>query len=106
MYAARDLENPAVIVDANHSNSGKQYLEQIRIVKEVLHSCHHSADVKKLVKGVMIESYIELIVTRRLATVFMENQSQTHASDGLSLKSFYTILQTLLKNIFIMSGLM
>ena len=59
MYAARDLENPAVIVDANHSNSGKQYLEQIRIVKEVLHSCHHSADVKKLVKGVMIESYIE-----------------------------------------------
>ena len=59
MYAARDLENPAVIVDANHSNSGKLYLEQIRIVKEVLHSCHHSADVKKLVKGVMIESYIE-----------------------------------------------
>ena len=59
MYAARDLENPAVIVDANHSNSGKQYLEQVRIVKEVLHSCHHSADVKKLVKGVMIESYIE-----------------------------------------------
>ena len=59
MYAARDLENPAVIVDANHSNSGKQYLEQIRIAKEVLHSCHHSADVKKLVKGVMIESYIE-----------------------------------------------
>ena len=56
MYAARDLENPAVIVDANHSNSGKQYLEQIRIVKEVLHSCHHSADVKKLVKGVMIGS--------------------------------------------------
>ena len=43
----------------NSSNSGKQYLEQIRIVKEVLHSCHHSADVKKLVKGVMIESYIE-----------------------------------------------
>ena len=56
---SRGLENPAVIVDANHSNSGKQYLEQIRIVKEVLHSCKHSADVKKLVKGVMVESYIE-----------------------------------------------
>ena len=59
MYMSRGLENPAVIVDANHSNSGKQYLEQIRIVKEVLHSCKHSADVKKLVKGVMVESYIE-----------------------------------------------
>ena len=59
LYSKRDLVNRAVIVDANHSNSGKQYLEQIRIVKEVLHSCHHSADVKKLVKGVMIESYIE-----------------------------------------------
>lgn len=59
MYMSRDLLNPAVIVDANHSNSGKQYQEQIRIVKEVLHSCKHSADLKKLVKGVMIESYIE-----------------------------------------------
>ena len=45
MYAARDLENPAVIVDANHSNSGKQYLEQIRIVKEVLNSCHYGKSI-------------------------------------------------------------
>lgn len=59
MYDKRTLQNPATIVDANHSNSGKQFKEQIRIVKEVLHSCRHSADVKKLVKGVMIESYIE-----------------------------------------------
>lgn len=59
MYMSRDLLNPAVIIDANHSNSGKQYQEQIRIVKEVLHSCKHSADLKKLVKGVMVESYIE-----------------------------------------------
>ncbi len=58
-YSEINLVNPAVIVDANHSNSGKKYLEQIRIVKEVLHSCRHDADVKKLVKGVMIESYIE-----------------------------------------------
>ena len=59
MYAAKNLENMALIVDANHSNSNKQYLEQIRICKEVLHSCRHSADIHKLVKGFMIESYIE-----------------------------------------------
>lgn len=59
MYSKRDLKNPAVIIDANHSNSGKLYKEQIRIVKEVLHSCRHSEEIKNLVKGVMIESYIE-----------------------------------------------
>lgn len=58
-YANSSLANPALIVDTNHSNSGKQYLQQIRIAKEVLHSCLHDADVKKLVKGFMIESYIE-----------------------------------------------
>ena len=50
---------PACIVDANHSNSNKLHMEQIRIVKEVLHSRTHSDEVKNLVKGVMIESYIE-----------------------------------------------
>ncbi|MEE1114735.1 MAG: 3-deoxy-7-phosphoheptulonate synthase, partial [Eubacterium sp.] len=59
MYRERDLMNPAVIVDTNHSNSGKQYLEQIRIAKDVLHSCRMSDDVKSIVKGLMIESYIE-----------------------------------------------
>ena len=59
MYMKTDLANPAVIVDANHSNSAKMFKEQIRIVKEVLHSRQHSEDVAKLVKGVMIESYIE-----------------------------------------------
>lgn len=59
MYSARNLENPAVIVDVNHSNSNKQYLEQIRICKEVLHSRRHNADIAKMVKGLMIESYIE-----------------------------------------------
>ncbi len=58
-YAASGLENPAVVVDTNHANSGKNYLEQIRIAKEVLHSCRYSADVRGLVKGLMIESYIE-----------------------------------------------
>lgn len=58
-YGESGLANPALIVDTNHSNSGKQYLQQIRIAKEVLHSCRHDADVKKLVKGFMIESYIE-----------------------------------------------
>jgi 3-deoxy-7-phosphoheptulonate synthase len=58
-YSASGLENPAVIVDTNHSNSGKQYLEQIRIAKEILHSCRYSKDVRSIVKGLMIESYIE-----------------------------------------------
>lgn len=53
------LENPAVIVDCNHSNSGKRYLEQIRISKDVLSSRKQSKDIKKLVKGLMVESYLE-----------------------------------------------
>jgi 3-deoxy-7-phosphoheptulonate synthase len=59
LYAKTNLQNPSVIVDTNHANSGKQYLEQIRIAKEVIHSCNHNNDIKKLVKGLMIESYIE-----------------------------------------------
>ena len=58
-YAASGLVNMGVIVDTNHANSGKMYLEQSRIVKEVLHSCRHSADIKKMIKGFMIESYLE-----------------------------------------------
>lgn len=58
LYQKWELKNPAVIVDVNHSNSGKQYKEQIRIVSEVLHSRNYNADLKKLVKGVMIESYL------------------------------------------------
>ena len=59
MYAEKGLKNPSVIVDTNHSNSGKQYLEQIRIAKDVCHSRKESGDIRKLVKGFMIESYIE-----------------------------------------------
>ena len=59
MYAQRHLMNPAVIVDVNHSNSNKQYLEQIRISKEVIHSRRHNGDIARMVKGLMIESYIE-----------------------------------------------
>ncbi len=59
LYSESGLQNPAVIVDTNHANSGKKYEQQIRIAKEVLHSCRHSEDIKKLVKGLMIESYIE-----------------------------------------------
>lgn len=58
-YGKRDLSHPAVIVDANHANSGKRYLEQIRIAKDVLQSRRHAADIKDLVKGLMIESYLE-----------------------------------------------
>lgn len=59
MYNERDLANPATIVDANHANSNKLYSEQPRIVKEILHSRKVNNDIAKLVKGVMIESYIE-----------------------------------------------
>lgn len=59
LYCNGGFENPALIVDTNHSNSGKKYLEQIRIANEVLHSMRHSSDIKSLVKGFMIESYIE-----------------------------------------------
>ena len=58
-YAEKDLVNPAVIVDTNHANSGKQYLEQPRIVSEVLHCCRHNDDIRRMVKGFMIESYLE-----------------------------------------------
>lgn len=58
LYAKWDLKNPAVIIDVNHSNSDKQYKEQIRIVSEVLHSRNYNSDLKRLVKGVMIESYL------------------------------------------------
>lgn len=59
MYASSGLKNPAVIIDTNHSNSSKNYLEQITIAKDVLKSRSRNADIKKLVKGLMIESYIE-----------------------------------------------
>ena len=59
LYSERDIQNPAAIIDANHNNSGKKYKEQIRIVKEVLHSRNQNKNISDLVKGVMIESYIE-----------------------------------------------
>ena len=59
LYNDSGLLNPSVIVDTNHANSGKKYLEQIRIAKEVVANRRHNDDIKKLVKGLMIESYIE-----------------------------------------------
>ena len=59
MYNELDLLNPGVIVDTNHSNSAKQYIDQIRISKEILHNRRHSDEIKSFVKGLMIESYIE-----------------------------------------------
>lgn len=58
-YGAEEFKNPAVIVDTNHSNSNKQYKEQIRIAKEVLNNRQHNKELKRLVKGFMIESYLE-----------------------------------------------
>ncbi len=59
LYSNMGLLNPSAIVDTNHSNSGKKYLEQIRIAKDVVYSCNHNSDIRKMVKGLMIESYIE-----------------------------------------------
>ena len=59
MYGTMDLKYPATIIDSNHSNSNKQYEQQVRIVKEVMHSRKLNADIHDLVKGVMVESYIE-----------------------------------------------
>lgn len=59
LYEKSGLANPSVIVDTNHNNSGKKYLEQIRIAKDVVNSRNSNQDIKKLVKGLMIESYIE-----------------------------------------------
>ncbi len=59
LYEKSNLKNPSVIVDTNHNNSGKKYLEQIRIAKDIVHSRNQNGDIKRLVKGLMIESYIE-----------------------------------------------
>ena len=59
LYNKTNLVNPGVVVDANHANSGKKWAEQVRISKEILHSTRHNKDIFKLVKGIMIESYIE-----------------------------------------------
>lgn len=58
-YKKKELKNPAAIIDANHSNSNKKFKEQIRIVSEVIHSRNYNPELKTLVKGVMIESYLE-----------------------------------------------
>lgn len=59
LYSEQDLENMAVVIDTNHNNSGKKYLEQIRIAQEVMNSRKYNDDIRKMVKGLMIESYIE-----------------------------------------------
>lgn len=57
-YQENDLKNMGVVIDCNHANSNKQYMEQIRISHDVLHSCRLSKDIRSLVKGLMIESYL------------------------------------------------
>jgi len=59
LYEHSGLKNPSVIVDTNHNNSGKQYLEQIRIAKDIVYSRNQNPIIKRLVKGLMIESYLE-----------------------------------------------
>ena len=58
LYGETSLLNPSVLIDTNHANSGKQYEEQIRIARDVVYSCNHNGDIRRLVKGLMIESYL------------------------------------------------
>ncbi len=58
LYKSSGLRNPAVIVDTNHSNSSKQYKEQIRICSDIMHNRKYHPEIRELVKGVMIESYL------------------------------------------------
>ena len=59
LYEKSNLTNPSIIVDTNHNNSGKKCLEQVRIAKDIVHSRNQNGDIKRLVKGLMIESYLE-----------------------------------------------
>ena len=59
LYEKSNLANPSIIVDTNHNNSGKKYLEQVRIAKDIVYSRNQNGDIKRLVKGLMIESYLE-----------------------------------------------
>jgi 3-deoxy-7-phosphoheptulonate synthase len=59
MYQEMELKNPAAVIDVNHSNSNKQYKEQVRIASEVLHSRNYNPELRSLIKGIMIESYLE-----------------------------------------------
>ena len=79
--SGKNLQNPAVIIDTNHSNSNKQYEQQVRIAKEVLHSRLVDPELKTLVKGLMIESYIESKIRKSEEIIFTENPLQT-LSDG------------------------
>ncbi len=78
--------NPAAVVDCNHANSGKRSLEQYRIAKEVLHSKRHSNDINALVKGMMIESYIE-DGNQKVAGAPTARASPTPASAGKRAKT-------------------
>lgn len=71
LYQEHELKNPGVIIDTNHANSGKHYLEQIRIAKEVLHSCRLSKDIKGLVKGLMIEVILKMVISRLVEDVMV-----------------------------------
>ena len=79
-YKKKELKNPAAIIDANHSNSNKKFKEQIRIVSEVIHSRNYNPELKTLVKGVMIESYLE--EGNQTVNGYMDALSQIRVSDG------------------------
>ena len=78
MYKDKGFANPALVIDCNHSNSNKKYMEQIRIAKEIMHNRKHSNDLKGFVKGLMLKA-ISKVATKKLMNTFMVNQLLIHA---------------------------
>ncbi len=95
IYAESGLCNPAAIVDTNHANSGKRYLEQIRIAKDVVYSCNHNKDIRNMVKGLMIESYIEDGAQKIGEHVFGKSITDPCLGWEKSKELIYTIADTL-----------
>lgn len=95
MYSQTKLKNPACIVDTNHANSRKQYLEQIRIAKDVIYSCNHNSDIRKMVKGLMIESYLEDGCQKIGENVFGKSITDPCLGWEKSEKLIYNIAETL-----------
>jgi len=84
-----------VIVDTNHANSRKQYLEQIRIAKDVIYSCNHNSDIRKMVKGLMIESYLEDGCQKIGENVFGKSITDPCLGWEKSEKLIYSIAETI-----------
>ena len=95
LYHKSDLKNPAAIIDTNHANSGKRYEEQIRIAQDVVYSRNHNADIRGMVKGLMIESYLEDGAQKIGEHIFGKSITDPCLGWGKTEKLIYKIADTL-----------